>query len=102
VVQNIVLPALPLGLRRRLRLVCGDMFDVPCSGADLLLVNATGLGELIFGRLRAKLEDETRPGTRIMCLSLPLGSPRFEELPCSGRQYRMSWGNCSVFFYQKR
>lgn len=89
-VVDVVLPAMPAELRAKVQLLCGDMFDMQCGWADLLLVNATGLGDVVFARLRQKLEAETHTGARIMCLSVPLVSDFFVELPASGRQYRMS------------
>lgn len=102
VVYDVVLPALPSNLRRRVSLVCKDMFDVPCNDADLVLVNATGLEDVVFQKLKGKLEAELHSGARVISLSLPLQSAFFEELEASQRQFRMSWGNCTVFFYCRR
>jgi len=103
VVSDVVLPSLPASIRRQVSFLCADMFDISFSEADLLLVNATGLEDDVFSRLVDKLVGETRTGARFICLSLPLrGKSCFQELPGSGRQYRMSWGNCTVFFYVKR
>merc|ERR1712039_723670 len=103
VVCDVVIPSLSAALRRRVSFLCADMFDISFGEADLFLVNATGLEDDIFARLVDKMIAETRVGSRFICLSLPLRTGDcFEELPGSGRQYRMSWGNCTVFFYRKR
>eukprot|EP00435_Cladocopium_sp_Y103_P038858 s1099_g10.t1 len=42
---------LPPTVQRRLQLHCGDLFDFPLDGADVILVNSTGFDDALMARI---------------------------------------------------
>jgi len=100
-VERQVLPKLSNEIRRRVSFVNCDMFDMQWGDADVVLVNATGLGRDIFDRIAEKLATELTSGARIMSISLPMPESQKFRTIAPARLFRMTWGNCIVHFHEK-
>lgn len=86
-------------LQQRVHLHCGDIFLCDWHEANVLLVNSTGFDDDLMAKVAAKVVH-TVAGTRVITLSQPLLHCRGLEL-LSQAPYRMTWGNCTVYVYQR-
>ncbi|CAD7965630.1 unnamed protein product [Amoebophrya sp. A120] len=124
IIEEKVIPQLPKKIRNQCKFLNGDFFNLEIGkDADVVLVNATGLDADIFSKLVEKLATELRPGARVMSLSLEFPTNRsFRPFHGQGRSgflsggdsssgsgatsshsrvFRMSWGNCTVYFHER-
>ncbi|CAD7939552.1 unnamed protein product [Amoebophrya sp. A25] len=102
IVQQRVLPHIPKELQAQMRFLHADFFDTNLHEADVVLVNGTGMDHSgLFQRLMEKLGRELHPGAKIISLSLEFPNDRVFRQLIPPRVYRMSWGNCKVYFHQK-
>jgi len=101
VVENQILKRLPDEIRSCCHFVHNDFFQIPCVEADVMFVNATGFDDQLFANLVEKIRTEGKRGARIICLSRPFPTDRNFKVFTADRKYKMTWGNCSVYFHEK-
>ncbi|MDR3478426.1 MAG: hypothetical protein P4M14_10390 [Gammaproteobacteria bacterium] len=76
-----------------------DFLNVDFSDADIIFVNATTLNAVLWGQLELKF-NLLKPGSRIIVGTRKLDESHFEKIHQA--LYPMSWGECTVFIYQKK
>jgi len=57
------------GLERKAQIICGNLFDVDLSGANVVTLYLSPSGN---EKLKSKLERELRPNSRIVSLDIPI------------------------------
>ena len=86
------------------RLVCGDMFAMDITDADVVYCFATCLSKEVLQSLIWKLEAELRPGARLVIISKMIESPFFEPWKggyVSVEQAHTKW-NLDAWLYVKK
>jgi SAM-dependent methyltransferase len=76
-----------------------DFLNVDFSDADIIHLNATTLNPVLWGDLTKKL-NALKPGTRLIVCTKKLDESHFEKI--HEALHPMSWGDCTVFIYQKK
>ena len=79
----------------------GDIFTSDYSDADIVVSHCcTCFDDSLMQRLSDKLEEECRPGTRIVTITRGLSSPAFEPVTVSTCQ--MGWGTATANVYRRK
>jgi SAM-dependent methyltransferase len=76
-----------------------DFLNVDFRDADIIFVNATTLNPVLWGHLEQKFHL-LKPGARIIVATRKLDELHFDKIHQA--LCPMSWGECSVFIYQKK
>ncbi len=82
-----------------IKFIQGDFLNVDFSDADIIYLNATTLNPVLWDKLTKKL-NELKQGARVILSTKKLEESYFEKIHQA--LYPMSWGDCTVFIYQKK
>lgn len=83
---------------RDIEFIHGNFLTYDFSDADVVFMNSTCFYDELFSSLIAQ-SHALKKGSRVITLTRKIQSPFFTFL--SGGNYRMSWGDVEVSFYEK-